>query len=184
MKKIDKLFSPKAIVVDENGIGRGLVDSLVKETIDPYTGESLGCLATINSERVPDDPDAPKKVFCYLAQKYDNESIPNFIDCVETGKLRLLVKKEFSAYAMEDEEFASKSMPYFQTNSFIEEVSNLKLEHLGNGGLRVKQLAKKVNKDRYSAVQYPLWYIMKHLDNIVVADENDDLEFLSQFIHW
>lgn len=184
VKKIDRLFSPKAIVVDENGIGRGLCDFLVKETIDPYTGENLGCLATMNSERIPDDPEAPKKIFCYVAQKYDNESIPNFIDCVETGKLRLLVKKEFSAYVMDDEEFASKAMPFFQTNSFVEEVSNLKLEHLGNNGLRVKQIARKVNKDRYSAVQYPLWYIMKYMDNMVIADENDDLEFLSQFINW
>lgn len=184
VKKIAKTYCAKAVVVDENGIGRGLCDFLVKNTTDPQTGDSLGCLATMNSERIPDDADAPKIVFCYLAQKYDNESIPNFIDCVETGKLRLLVKKEFSAYAMEEEDFASKAMPYFQTNCFVEEVSNLKLEHLSNAGLRVKQISKKVNKDRFSSVQYALWYVMKNLDNIVYTDENEDLEFLSQFINW
>lgn len=183
VKKVARAYCAKAIVIDDNGLGKGLGDFLVKETVDIQTGEKYGCYATMNSERVPDDSDAPKIVFCYMAQKYDNESIPTFIDCVETGKLRLLVKKEFSAYAMEEEEFATKVMPYFQTNCFIEEVSNLKLEHLRNGGLSIRKIVSKVDKDRYSSVQYALWYVMKHMDNTVRVDENEDLEFLAQFVY-
>ena len=148
------------------------------------TGDSLGCYGTLNSERIPDDLSAPKIVFCYLAQKYDNESIPTFIDAVETGKLRLLEKKEISSYAMTEKEYADMVMPYFQTNCFVEEISNLKLEHLRNGGLSIRQVAKKVNKDRFSSVQYPLWYIMRYLDGEVTASDEDELFFLSQYVSW
>lgn len=184
IKRIAQRYKPRIIVIDENGLGRGLTDALVKDSIDLTNGESLGCYGTINSERVPDDLNAPKIIFCYMAQKYDNESIPTFIDAVETGKLRLLEKKEISSYAMGEKEYAEMVMPYFQTNCFVEEVSNLKLEHLRNGGLSIRQVARKVNKDRFSSVQYPLWYIMRYLDNETVSNDDDDLFFLGQYISW
>ena len=184
IKRIAQRYKPRIIVIDENGLGRGLTDALVKDSIDLTNGESLGCYGTINSERVPDDLNAPKIIFCYMAQKYDNESIPTFIDAVETGKLRLLEKKEISSYAMSEKDYADTVMPYFQTNCFVEEVSNLKLEHLRNGGLSVRQVARRVNKDRFSSVQYPLWYIMRYLDNETVSNDDDDLFFLGQYISW
>lgn len=184
IKKIDKRYKSVAIVSDDNGLSKGTVDALVKNSYDVSTGENLGCLGTMNSERIPDDQNAPKKIFCYLAQKYDNESIPTLIDAIETGKLRLLEKKEITAYTMSDETYADSIMPFFQTNCFVEEVSNLKLEHLNNNGFRLKQVSKKVNKDRVSSVQYALWYIMKYLENKTVENEEEDIEFLAQYIGW
>lgn len=184
IKKIAKKYNVVAIVSDDNGLSKGTVDAMVKNSYDVTTGENLGCYGTMNSERVPDDPDAPKLIFCYLAQKYDNESIPTLIDAIETGKLRLLEKKDITAYTMSDETFADSVMPFFQTNCFVEEVSNLKLEHLNNNGFRLKQVSKKVNKDRVSSVQYPVWYAMKFLDNKIEANEEDDIAFLAQYVSW
>src|SRR5574344_2608838 len=46
IKRCKKRYNAKAVVVDANGVGIGLIDFLLKETIDPQTGESLGCFDT------------------------------------------------------------------------------------------------------------------------------------------
>ena len=183
IKRLAKLYNPIAIVVDDNGLGKGTVDELLKEQIDPLTGESLGCYDTINDERVPEVIGAPKIVFCYLAQKYDNKSISNFISYVETGKLRLLEKKETTTYNAREENLRANLLPFIQTDFFMEEVSNLKLKHLNNGGLSIERVVKKMNKDRFSAVQYGLWYISEFLDN-AVEKPSDDLQELAKYIMW
>lgn len=184
IKRIKNRYDASFIVIDDNGLGKGIGDSLVKEQIDPLTGESLGCYDTLNSERIPEVSGSPKIVFCYMAQKYDNESIPVFMDAVDTGKLRLLEKKEVSSYAVaEKNDNPEKLAPFVQTDFFVEEVSNLKLKHLSNGGLSIEKVVKKINKDRFSSIQYGLWYIMKFMDNKQM-DTGDDLEELSKYIMW
>lgn len=112
-----------------------------------------------------------------MAQKYDNESIANFMDYVETGKLRLLEKKQMTDYSEED-------MPFLQTDFFVEEVSNLKLKHLNNGGLSIERLVAKMNKDRFSAVQYPLWYIKAYMDKVISDTTEDDEQTLAKLAMW
>lgn len=181
LKRLRKAFNASAVIIDDNGLGKAVGDALVKEHIDPLTGENLGCWDTLNSERIPEISGSPKIVFCYMAQKYDNESIPIFMDAIETGKLRLLIKKE--TYSYENNQDTKSLLPYIQTDFFIEEVSNLQLKHLNNGGLSIDKVVKKNNKDRFSAVQYGLWYIMKYL-NDVNENETDDIEELAKYIMW
>lgn len=181
LKRLGKLFDPVAVIIDDNGLGKAVGDNLVKEQIDPITGESLGCWDTFNSERIPEISGSPKKVFCYMAQKYDNESIPIFMDAVETAKIRLLIKQD--NYSYDDNTSKVSSLPYIQTDFFIEEISNLQLKHLNNGGLSISQVVKSINKDRFSSVQYGLWYIMKFM-NEVTEDKSDDLDELAKYIMW
>lgn len=183
IKRLAKIYNPVAIVVDDNGLGKGTVDELLKEQIDPLTGENLGCYDTINSERVPEVQGSPKLIFCYNATKYDNKSIPNFISYVETNKLRLLEKKDVNTYNARENDLRSNLMPFIQTDFFVEEVSNLKLKPLNNGGVTIERVTRKLNKDRFSAVQYGLWYIAEFLDN-VIEKPSDDLAVLSQYIMW
>jgi len=184
LKKLRNQYNAQYIVIDENGLGRGLTDLLVFEQFDPLTGESLGCYDTINSERVPEISGSPKIVFCYMAQKYDNESIGTFIEMVETGKLRLLVQKSDNGYnSFDDTDKASKILPYLQTNFLVEEIINLRLKHLSNGNLSIEKVVKKVDKDRFSSLQYGLWFINKYM-SVVVQEKSDELEELSKYIMW
>lgn len=119
-----------------------------------------------------------------MAQKFDNKSIQTFMDCVETGKLRLLEKRTNNEYEQfDDVSMEEKQMAFIQTDFFVEEVSNLKLKHLNNGGLSIERVAKNMNKDRFSAVQYGLWYIMEYMDNQIV-EQTDDVEELAKYIMW
>lgn len=175
IKRYRKLYCNAFIVYDANGLGKAL-ENLARNQTDPISGELLPALRIINSEVIPELPDADPCVFAYYAQKYDNSSIANFMDFVETGKLRLLVKKDLTDFSEED-------MPYLQTDFFIEEVSNLQLKHLSNGGLSIDRVVKKMDKDRFSSVQYGLWYIKEFLDE-AYADDEDDGEQLMKLAMW
>ena len=39
LKKLIKVFNPKEVVIDINGIGINFADQMIKETIDPVTNE-------------------------------------------------------------------------------------------------------------------------------------------------
>ena len=179
-KRLAKRFEVVAIVIDDNGLGKSVGDRLVQEQIDPITGESLGCYDTLNSERIPEVSGSPKIVFCYMAQKFDNESIPAFMDAIETGKLRFLEKKDINTYEVDKN--GDDLIPFIQTDFLVEEISNLKLKYLNNGGLSIDQVVKR-NKDRFSSLQYGYWYIMKFLNN-TIEDISDDVEELAKYIMW
>lgn len=147
----------------------------MKEQVDPLTNEILESLATINSDREPENSNAPKCVFCYTAQSYDSDSIPTFMDYVETGKLRILEKRQ-------NLDIDAESLPYLQTDLFVEEVSNLKLKYLSSGRLGIDRVVK-MNKDRFSSVQYGLWYIKAFMDYVYVEQEDDD-DLLIQMAQW
>ena len=179
VKRIKNRYNAVAVVVDDNGLGRAMVDCLLTEQVDPLTGESLGCYATKNSDREPEVPNSPPIVFCYLAQKYDNRSIPIFIDAVGSGKLRLLEKHIANEQDLIDENSAERNLPFISTDLFMEEVSNLQLITLNNGSLSIGRVEKKLNKDRFSAVQYGLWYVLTYMETSLVSTKTDE-EFVNE----
>ena len=74
-------------------------------------------------------------------------------------------------------------MPYLQTDFFVEEVSNLQLKHLSNGGLSIDRVVKKMDKDRFSSIQYGLWYIKEYMD-YAIQDEEDNMTALMELAKW
>lgn len=179
LKKVYNLYRPKAVVVDGNGLGIGLVDELVKDTLDPVTGESLGCWATMNTEHEPELPDAEEVVYVLFSQSCNHEIIVNFMNMVESGKLQLLTKRETRYYDIDDaEEFKTEVLPHIEVDFLVEEVANLKTKQLQNGQFAIEQLTKRVGKDRYSAVAYGLWYISKFEDNYEEENNYSALDYL------
>lgn len=164
-KRVKKMYNAKACIVDENGLGKGLLDELLKEQIDPATGETLICWDTLNTDQEPDSNISDKCLYALHSQGINTEIIVNFIDMVESGKLQLLEKVQNANYDINDKSyFENILLPSIQTDFFIEEVSNLKLKHLQGGKLAIEQLTKRVDKDRFSAVSYGLWYIKNFED--------------------
>lgn len=171
VKQIQKRYNAKMVIVDGNGLGSGLIDELLKETIDPMTGENLGCWDTINDDNIPEIPYAPKILYNLKAQSCQNEVVTTFIDMVDSGKLRLLEKRIDSDFTdAEWDEFDDKIRPFAETDAFIEEAANLKLKHLSNGGVTIEKVVKKIDKDRVSAMIYMLWYINKFAKEIDTSD--------------
>lgn len=175
-KRIKILYNAKICVVDGNGLGKGIVDECLKETIDPLTKENLGCWATINTDIEPEIDDAEECLFVLTAQGINSDIIVNFIDMVEGGKLQLLEKKN-NNYTTDDEEL-KHLLPHIQTDFLLEEIANLKLKKLNSGKYTIEQVTKRINKDRFSAVAYGCWYIKNYEDNLIEENENSAIDYL------
>lgn len=163
VKRVKKDFLAKAVIADGNGLGAGLIDELLKETYDPVTGEYLGCWNTMNTDNQPETKDAEKCLFDMKAQHFQSKVVADFIDAVESGKLKLLEKRQdFDFTAKDKQNMDLRVLPYLQTDLLFEEIANLKLKHMTNGALSVEKVVKKVDKDRFSALSYLIFYITEY----------------------
>ena len=177
-KRIFKIYNAKVAICDENGLGKGLVDELLKEQYDSITSETLECWNTINTDNTPDDKNAPKCLYALHSQGINTDIIVNFIDIIESKKLEILEKHQGS-YDINNTEFIQNNvMPKLQTDFLIEEISNLKLKHLQGGKLTVEQVTRRVDKDRFSALSYCLWYIKNFEDK---SKETKQVDFSQLF---
>lgn len=183
VKKTKNVFGAKAVIADGNGLGSGLIDELLKESIDITTGEYLGCWDTINTENQPEIRGAEKCLFDMKAQSYQTKVITDFIDSIESGKLRLLSKKQDSEFTnKERENLILNVLPYIQTEFLFEEIANLKLKPANNGALAIEKVVKKVDKDRFSALAYLVFYITEFCSNVKTKMPDDfDPSSLLQF---
>lgn len=172
----------KSIVVDANTIGQGLVEALLEDCTDEETNEELGCFATINTNDKPAVNDAPPIVYSLKSQGINGDIIRTFIDYVESNKLKLVksftdIKDNLPQSIDElDAEVVTSQMQYL-----IDEVSNLKIKETQNKSVTVEQVVKRIDKDRYSALAYGLYYISLFLEKEEDDDEDDLLFFMSSF---
>ena len=161
IKKIWYLFDAKMVIVDENGVGQGIKDSLMEETFDPDIGENYPAFEPIN---IPEEElEIENKVACMYAMKSSRAESSNtdiilaFLNVFAEKRVRLLIKDDAIRVGNESE-FLADVLPHVETDLLVEEISNLKLDTEGKV-LKVDQVSKKVNKDRFMALAYGLWYI-------------------------
>lgn len=167
VKRIRKRYHARIVIVDGNGLGTGLVDELLKETYDPKSGEIYPAWNTINTTAEPETAKAEKCLYDLKAQSAQTSIISNFIDMIDSGKFRFLESRNGGDYAIKDnDDLNSKVMPFVQEELFFQEVGNLKLIQNGKN-LSIEKVVSKFDKDRFSAVAYLLYYIVK------VGDENN-----------
>lgn len=173
IKKIQKRYNAQAVIMDGNGLGAGLIDECLKESFDPITNESLGCWDTINDDNMPELPDEAEKILYNLkAQSVQSKVVTNFIDMVDSEKLRLLCNKQLNDFTIaEQDDFDNEVAPFVQTDCLFEEVANLKLKQLPSGGVTIEKVVKKLDKDRVSALIYVLWYINEYCKDTYVQTE-------------
>jgi ribonucleoside-diphosphate reductase alpha chain len=135
-------------------------------------GKTLECWDTINTEDIPNVNDAPKLIFTVEAQGKNTDIIVSFMDMVENGKLRLLEKRLDADYDLTDTEFIERHIaPFLQTDAFLEEVSNLKVKNLSKNNITIEKVIASLDKDRFSACAYGLYYIKYNLSE--KADGSD-----------
>ncbi len=180
VKKTKNKFLAKAVIVDGNGLGAGLIDELLKESYDPVTGEYLGCWDTMNTDNQPEIKGSEKCLFDMKAQHFQSKVVTDFIDSVEGGKLKLLEKKQDSDFTHKDNQNIDlKVLPYIQTDLLFEEIANLKLKHMTNGALSVEKVVKKFDKDRFSALSYLIFYITEYCSAIKSIKTNVNISSLT-----
>lgn len=183
LKKIYFKYKARAIAIDANGLGIGLIDYMVKAQIDPTTGETLvpfgvegGTYAEASTDykqfRTPETEkdalylikaNAPinTEAYSYMQTQLSSGKVKFLID-ETTAKVKLMETK--MGQAMTPERRAEYLMPFTLTTSLREQMLNLVEENEGINIL-LKQSSKGVLKDKFSALEYGLYYVKKQEDS-------------------
>ena len=156
---IEQLITGEKLRFSLNAIvGSGLIDALMKENYDPKTNETYPAWNTVNTPAEPESKNAEPVLFDLKAQTDQTKIISTFINMVDGEKLRFLESRKGGDFEVRDDEIDAKIMPYVQAELFFQEVGNLKLKQSG-GRLSVERVVRRLDKDRFSAVAYCLYYI-------------------------
>lgn len=165
IKELVEKFNAKMVVIDGNGLGRGLVDYLVKE--DKYPSYSVVNDDSYDKYKLPNSLPLVFNIMSNTKQTNASNIHNNFMTTIQNHDLKLLVNENIIKEKMNkkkrksDEELESqqrKLMPHIETSLFVDEVMNLKYEARGNRTV-VSRVSTQMDKDRYSAVSYGLYYI-------------------------
>ena len=175
IKKLYFKFKPKAIVIDANGLGIGMVDMVKKRTVDPVDNRVYPAFDHVNwKESFCSDPTAIKCVYPLKAQGINDKIVANFM-VVMNSMVELLVEADFNAMHLTKDIFTCKELCYVHTDMLIEEINNLQTVETGvSKKLTVEPISKKYNKDRYSSLAYVLYYVATE-DNIGEYEKQEEV---------
>lgn len=157
------------LVVDTNGSGLGVYDFIIKDQLDPDTGEMYGALSCCNNKDMEERckvKNAPKVIWSIKAnQAFNNEMCTMLRAGFKNGKINLLVSefeadeilrdkiKGFSKLSMAEQ--TEKKMPYIQTTLLIYELIKLNSKISGSNVKIEEQSGER--KDRYSSLGMNYW---------------------------
>ena len=181
LKKLYYKFMPKAIAVDANGLGAGLVDYLITITRDERTGEEFPPFGVINDDRgdyrkyYSDKANTEQNTLFLVKANADinNEAHVNVSTQFGSGKLRLLIDERTAKAKllatkvgadMTPEARSDYLRPFVMTSILKEEMMNLREKREGKNVV-LDRANNKIQKDKFSAFEYGLYYIKILEDN-------------------
>lgn len=175
IKKLKNQYHAKMVIVDGNGLGSGLVDQLLLDSYDELTGNYIGCFDTINTDNKPENPNAEKCLFDMKAQGYQTKVVSYFINAVDSGMLKMLIRKQEQDFTDKEREFYDRNvLPFVNTELLFMEIANLKLKVMAGNNLTVEKVVKKIDKDKFSALSYCIFYILEFCNKEKRRDSNFD----------
>lgn len=177
-------FSCDYIVLDCTGLGLGVYDALVRDIVDPDTGEVYPALSCCN------DPEMAARCTTKGAEKviWSIKATPKLnSDCAvllregfRSSKIRLLMTEydadsllsDIKGYSLlSSMEKVSLQMPYVHTTLLINEL--VKLQHEESGG-RVRVFERSgMRKDRYSSLSYN-YYVALQIESKLGKQRGND----------
>lgn len=179
LKKLYYKYNARTLVVDGNGLGIGLIDYLIKPQFNPDTGEVMPDFGVIN------DPDRFYKKYqtkdCELDALYilkanapiNTEAHACVQTAINSGRIKFLIddrvaKQKLLAMKrgqeMTPEERTEYLKPFVLTSILKEELMNLREENEGVN-IILKQANRGIPKDKFSSLEYGLYYIKQEEDS-------------------
>lgn len=166
-------FRARILVVDANGLGQGLIDQLVLEIDEnpPYE--------VVNDDRYKKFKTANSipMIFAIKSQQKDmKDSDMNglFMRWVGNNHVKFLESESQARgrYKGKDDKIHEFLRPFTMTDFMQEEIMNLEYKQSGNN-IQVKRVSKGIQKDRFSALKYGLWWVdLEEKKNKTRRDEN------------
>ena len=169
VRRLYDVYKCTDLVVDTNGVGLPVFDMLIKDIVDPTTGELYPALSCCNDKVMAERckvNNAPKVIWSIKASApFNNEICTLLRSGFQNGKINLLVSEFEAEEILKDKikgfikmpayEQMQYKMPYIQTTLLVYELINLEYEIKGTN---VKITEKTgMRKDRYSSLAYNYW---------------------------
>lgn len=179
MKRLFYKYHARRLVVDGNGMGIGFIDYLVKPQIDAATQEEFADFGVMNDEegyykKYRTDRCEYDAVYIIKANAPINtEAHANIQAQLNSGKVKFLIDERVAkakllgtkvGQNMKPEERADYLRPFTLTSILKEELMNLREETEGVN-IILKQANKGIRKDKFSALEYGLYYIKQEEEN-------------------
>lgn len=166
-------FRARILVVDANGLGQGLVDQLILEidTNPPYE--------VVNDDRYKKFKTANSVPMVFAVKSQSKETNASdihslFYRWVGNGAVKFLESESqaIQRFNGKDDKKPEYTRPFLMTDFLQEEIMNLEYKSSGNK-VEVKQISKSIQKDRFSALEYGLfWIYLEEQKNKQRQDEN------------
>lgn len=179
LKKLFYKYKARALAIDANGLGIGLIDYMVKPQIDPETGDTLIAFGVDNTDEYPEYKKYDKgevernAMFLIKANAPINTEAHSYVQTqLSSGKVKLLIDEQQAkvklmstkgGQAMSPERRAEYLKPYTLTTVLREQMLNL-IEDNEGVNIILKQNSREIKKDKFSAFEYGLYYIKKDED--------------------
>ena len=178
IKRLYYKYKCRTAVIDANGLGIGLVDFMVKDQIDPETGELLPNFGVENDEEgfykkfktADTETDA---MYLIKANAPINTEAHTYVQTqLSSGKIKFLIDENQAKVKlmstklgqnMDNDKRAEYLKPFTLTTILREQMLNLVEENEGVN-IILKQASRSIKKDKFSAFEYGLYYIKQDED--------------------
>lgn len=169
IRKLYNEYKCTDLAIDTSGQGLGVFDALVRDMVDPETGELYRALSCCNDKIMAERckvSNAPKVIWSIKGNaSFNNEICILLRSGFQKGKINLLVSDTEAEEVLKDKiktfnklkayEQVQYKMPYIQTTLLVNEL--VKLEHEIKGtNIKITERTG-MRKDRYSSLAYNYW---------------------------
>ena len=192
IRKLFDEYSCDYLVLDTNGIGLGIFDSLARDIVDPDTGDIYPAISCCNNPEMAARctvQGADKVIWSIKASSQFNSDCAFALrEGFRSGRIRLLVNEYDADEILSDvkgynsltpAEKMRVKLPYIHTTLLIDEL--VKLEHEESGGkIRVFERSG-MRKDRYSSLAYN-YYVATQLETKLSRRNGGSSDLSSYFI--
>jgi hypothetical protein len=182
LKKLYYKYKARAVVIDANGLGAGLVDFMVTDQIDPDTGEILPNFGVGGATYDDWEKDFKKyktteteidAMYLIKANAPINTEAHTYAQTqLSSGKIKFLIDENQAkaklmttkmGQTMDADKRADYLKPFTLTTILREQMLNLVEENEGVN-IILKQSSRTIKKDKFSAFEYGLYYIKQEED--------------------
>lgn len=192
IRKLYDEYQCDYIVLDTNGIGLGVFDTLARDIVDGETGEIYPALSCCNNAEMAARcpvPGAEKVIWAIKATAQFNSDAAFLLrSAFKNGSIRLLITEydadevlsEIRGYnSLSPAERIQIQLPYIHTTLLIDELTKLQYEESGG---RVKVYEKAgMRKDRYSGLAYN-YFVTVQLENQMAKRNNLGIGASNMFV--
>lgn len=166
-------YNASRIVIDGNGNGAGLVDYMVKPQIVQETKEVLPPFGVYNDDKAEytkyktNDTVLDAMYIIKANAAINSEAHVNAKSQLASGRVKLLIDPRLAQQKllaqktgqnMTSEQRAKYLLPFNLTSILGEEMANLREENEG-ANINLKQVNKRIRKDKFSSFEYGLYYL-------------------------